>query len=141
MRSTESPQQAEKRQARRFAVMLPVKLDQGNGWTRNVSAAGVLFKLFYDPDPPFLPGSQIRLALVLEHLDAAVEVECVGEVVRVERAAGHVGVAVRIDSHRFDARKTGEVPEREPLPAGTPSEREPAARQRNEGRSDNCENG
>src|SRR6266545_1930254 len=57
MRPTASPQQAEKRQARRFAVMLPVKLDQGNGWTRNVSASGVFFKLFYDAAPPFLPGS------------------------------------------------------------------------------------
>ena len=127
MRPTASPQQAEKRQARRFAVMLPVKLDQGNGWTRNVSASGVFFKLFYDPAPPFLPGSRIRLAIVLEQLDAAMEVECVGEVVRVERAAGHVGVAVHIHSYRFDARETAEAREREPIPADAPSERDPGA--------------
>ncbi len=127
MRPTASPQQAEQRQARRFAVMLPVKVDQGNGWTRNVSASGVLFKVFYEPAPPLLPGSQIRLALVLEHLDAAMDVECVGEVVRVERAAGHVRVAVHIHSYRFDARETAEARERAPIPADAPSEQDPRA--------------
>ncbi|SRR6266545_1258125 len=123
MRHTASSPQAEKRQARRFAVMLPVKLDQGNGWTRNVSASGVLFKLFYDPAPPFLPGSQIRLAIVLEHVDAAME--CVAEVVRVERAAGYVGVAAHIHSYRFDARETADAPNRERIPESTQSEPSP----------------
>jgi len=49
----------------------------------------------------------------------------VPEVVRVERAAGHVRVAVHIHSYRFDARETPEAPNQERIPESTQSQRSP----------------
>ena len=92
------PGSADRRQARRYRIALPVALEHGTGVTRDVSACGV----FFETDLSFSPGVTISLSLVLEHADADGPLcfQCQGEVVRVEQRAGKVGVAVRLTSYR-----------------------------------------
>jgi len=84
-------------------MVLPVTLEIGIGWTRDVSASGLYLKL---SDKPCRPpeASTIKLDLVLEHVnpDRPVKVACEGEIVRIENAPTHVGLALRISSYDFD---------------------------------------
>lgn len=102
----------ERRYSTRFHVALPVTLDGASGWTRDVSAAGA-FLTFHDrPAQPLDTGAQIRLGLVLEHADplGSLDVHCEGTVVRVERTADAVGVAVRFDAYQFDPARLAASP-------------------------------
>jgi hypothetical protein len=94
----------ERRHSTRFHVVLPVTLDGTTGSTRDVSAAGVFLTFLDRPAQPLDTGAQIRLGLVLEHADprGLLDVHCEGTVVRVERTADTVSVAVRFDSYQFD---------------------------------------
>jgi hypothetical protein len=95
----------ERRQFPRFRIVLPVNLDDGVGWTRDVSATGAYLDLFDRPHRMPRPGSHIAMELVLEHVnpESPFTVACEGEVLRVEQATAHVGVALRISSYQFDA--------------------------------------
>jgi hypothetical protein len=99
----------ERREFPRFCVVLPVNLDDGVGWTRDVSATGAYLNLFDRPHRMPRPGSRIEMELVLEHVNPAspVKVTCEGNISRVELGAGHVGVAIRITSYQFDDGGTG----------------------------------
>ena len=90
----------DRRQARRYRVAVSVELEQGAGTTRDISAFGV----FFETDLSCLPGATLSFSLVLEHVDPGgpVRLHCQGEVVRVERREGKVGVAVCFTSYRFD---------------------------------------
>ena len=94
----------ERRLSPRFRVTVPVTFGSTTGWTRDLSSAGVFFtfdeRLARPPDV----GAQIQLGLVLENADprGAVAVRCAGCVVRLDRTADAVGVAVRFDSYEFD---------------------------------------
>ena len=65
MRSQKPQPQSERREAPRFSVVLPVKLEQGEGWTRDVSTGGV----FFTTQGALSSGERIRFTLVLEHVD------------------------------------------------------------------------
>jgi hypothetical protein len=97
----------DRRQTPRFRVVLPVTLEDGTAWTRDVSASGVYLKLFARPQHLPLEGSRIKLDLVLEHVnrDGPVKVVCQGEILRVEHAPAYVGMAVRINPCDVDARQ------------------------------------
>ncbi len=97
------PDFPQKRETQRVSVALPVELDAGRGTTRDVSVSGV----FFETGHSFLLGSPISFSLVLEHVDpiGPVRLHCQGSVVRVERRSGTVGVAVAINSHRFEPTK------------------------------------
>jgi len=86
----------DRRRAPRMAVGLPVELEHGKGWTRDVSASGV----YFETDAPPAVGTQVRFALLLPY-GTAVRVECAGEVVRVERHEDRVGVAATIAASRL----------------------------------------
>jgi PilZ domain len=95
----------ERRQFPRFRIVLPVNLDDGVGWTRDVSATGAYLDLFDWPNRMPRPGSHIAMELVLEYVnpEGPCTVACEGEVLRVEQATAHVGVALRISSYQLDA--------------------------------------
>jgi hypothetical protein len=99
----------ERREFPRFCVVLRVNLDDGVGWTRDVSATGVYLDLFDRPHRMPRPGSRVEMELVLEHVnpEGPFKVACKGNISRVELNAGHVSVAIRITSYQFDAGGTG----------------------------------
>ena len=97
----------EKRNTRRFALRLPVAVNQGNNGseaatTRDVSARGVCFYL----DSSVVAGSPIEFTLTLPPeitLTESIRVRCKGKVVRVEDGTSEqkVAVAAVIDEYEF----------------------------------------
>ena len=100
-------QQAEKRATRRFALRLPVSVNQNgstamSAQTRDVSARGICFYL----EAPLASGSEIEFTLTLPPeitLTESIRVRCKGKVVRVEpgMADTKVPVAAVIDEYEF----------------------------------------
>jgi hypothetical protein len=90
---------AERRDAPRHDVVLPVSLDQGSGVTRNVSVSGIAFETTH----PLTPGRATRISLPLQHPGdhAIIWLHCEGRVIRAEPAPGGLRVAARLTSHRF----------------------------------------
>ena len=98
----------ERRAARRFTMMLPVRLRypdgagviEKDGETRDVSYRGLFFFTRAEP----IPGSSIEFVLTLPQqitLAGDVRIRCYGRVLRVESHEGRSGVAARIDRHEF----------------------------------------
>ncbi len=98
----------ERRAARRFTMMLPVRLRfpdgesviEKNGETRDVSYRGLYFMTEAAPET----GSAIEFVLTLPQqitLAGDVHIRCYGRVLRVETQSGRRGVAAQIDRHEF----------------------------------------
>jgi len=81
-----------KRLGKRISATRPVILDRGAGVTRDVSASGV----FIETDEDYAPGSEISFAILLDTPAGKMMLVCQGQIVRVERRDGKVGVAVKI---------------------------------------------
>jgi PilZ domain len=101
-------QQAEKRATRRFALRLPVAVNNGStgsamaAQTRDVSARGICFYV----EAPLAVGSEIDFTLTLPPeitLTESIRVRCKGKVLRVdsELADAKVPVAAVIDEYEF----------------------------------------
>lgn len=89
----------EKRREGRLPATRPVRLDRGIGVTRNISASGV----FFETNVEYAEGSEIGFAIALDGLQGEkLMLESCGEVVRVERRAGKVGIAARIVSSKLE---------------------------------------
>jgi hypothetical protein len=99
---------AERRAARRFSMMLPVRLRfpdgasivEKDGQTRDVSYRG----LYFLTDAKPTAGSSIEFVLTLPQqitLAGDVHIRCYGRVLRVEPHDVRSGVAARIDRHEF----------------------------------------
>jgi hypothetical protein len=84
--------EAEKRRDVRIRAALPLRADGAAGITRDVSESGI----FFETDACHSPGSRISLFIDVSTPGGRITLECSGEIVRVERRAGRVGVAVRI---------------------------------------------
>ena len=103
MACTPSPRECsdriERRQAPRFPLALAVRLEHGEGRTRDVSASG----LFVATQGSFSLGASITFVLELEHADPTgpLHVTCEGRIVRVEPGPDAIGVAVSISAHDF----------------------------------------
>jgi hypothetical protein len=103
----EAKEDKEKRNTRRFALRLPVAVNQAHNGseaatTRDVSARGVCFYL----DSSVVAGSPIEFTLTLPPeitLTESIRVRCKGKVVRVEDGASEqkVAVAAVIDEYEF----------------------------------------
>ncbi len=94
---TES-ESAERREALRLPMRLPVELERGNGWTCDISASGV----FFETDESLTPGTPIEFSMLLEYAyPTPLRLECEGQIVRVERCGGKVGVAAVMNSYRL----------------------------------------
>lgn len=98
----------ERRTARRFSMMLPVRLRypdgagfiENDGETRDVSYRGLYF--FTQAEPA--AGSAIEFVLTLPQqitLAGDVQIRCYGHVLRVDSQQGRRGVAARIERHEF----------------------------------------
>ena len=87
----------DRRQARRYHVVVPVELDTGTGVTRDVSEVGVLF----ETTTVMHLGEVIEFALLLGQFDPAgsYRVRCSGEVVRVGERDNVYAVAVQLHSY------------------------------------------
>ena len=86
------PQRSEKRRERRVASALPVSFVNAKGVTRDVSASGIYFVT----EAEYSPGNNIELTMELEGPAGKMQLKCEGEIVRIERHEGRLGVAIRI---------------------------------------------
>lgn len=78
----------------------PVRLDRGTGVTRNISASGVFFETSVD----YAVGSKISFAIEIEGpRGGKLMLRCQGEIVRVERRDGKVGVATKIVPSKLES--------------------------------------
>jgi hypothetical protein len=88
-----------RRASRRFPLRIGVALDDQAGTTRDVSATG----LYFETEEIFLSSKTLDFELLLPRPSGALlRLRCQGEVVRVEPAEDHVGVAVRFTHRPFD---------------------------------------
>jgi hypothetical protein len=92
--------QANRRQAKRYRIALPVELSAGSGITCDVSESGMLF----ETEQSMAAGENIVFSLVLGQYDrnGAFRLQCRGNIVRVERRSRRSAVAVRITSYGKD---------------------------------------
>lgn len=98
MRGESTSDPTDRREAARLQMRLPVKFEDGDGWTRDVSASGV----YFETDASLTPGAPIKFSLLLEHVyPTPLHLACKGEIVRVERREGTVGVAAAITAYRL----------------------------------------
>ena len=94
------PKATDRRQARRYRIVIPVELEHRKGFTRDISASGI----FFETELTHPLGATLSFSLVLEHADpgSPVHLQCQGEVVRVEQCGDKVGIAVHFTSYQFD---------------------------------------
>lgn len=92
-----SKESTERRRANRRPVRLPVEVGPDRGWTRDISPSGVYFETARarpgdaDPVHGLLEGPSPR----------PLRLECQGRIIRTERRAGMMGVAVAIIASRW----------------------------------------
>jgi len=82
----------ENRREERFQAALRVDLGDATGVTRDVSASGI----FFETDAALADDSPISFAIDIDTPGGRMVLSCQGEIVRVERKAGRMGVAVKI---------------------------------------------
>ncbi len=90
--------------APRYPYDAAVRHPAGEGRCRNISNSG----MYFEAAAPFPVGAVIDVSLVLNHVQTIPPVELVaaGRVVRVERLADAIGVAVHFDALRFETADT-----------------------------------
>jgi hypothetical protein len=96
---------AERREARRFTMTLPLQVLSGKQSevrteTRDVSYRG----LYFFSEKPFRAGSPIEFVITLPEdvTGGDVKIRCQGEIVRIDPGAnGRVGVAAKIAHYEF----------------------------------------
>ncbi len=82
-----------KRIEERVSIAHPVRLKRKTGVTRNVSASGV----FFETNADYAAGSKISFSIEIDGLrEEKMMFKCKGQIMRVERRKGRVGVAVKI---------------------------------------------
>ncbi len=88
-----------KRQAERVPLALAVNSGVRIGETRDMSGTG----MYFETTENFAPGSQLDFWVDLEHgyPYGPLRLICSGQIVRVERRGKKLGIAVSIESHRF----------------------------------------
>lgn len=94
--STSAPLKSQ-RGADRFESTLPVEFAHAYGWTRNISATGVYFETDLVPEP----GSRVHFAVELVSQGEKRKLFCDGEVVRVDRNNGVLGIAAKLTGSFF----------------------------------------
>ena len=90
---------ADRRQAQRFHLAVPVELSMGTGTTRDLSVCGI----FIETTQAFTLGEEVQLTLVLACFRPAqpVRLHCRGRVVRIEPSHISGGIAVAITAYQF----------------------------------------
>jgi PilZ domain len=86
------------RQEERFDTTLAVRLEEGGGIARNVSASGIYFVT----DVALEAGATVSFALDFQNFPGGpIQVNCVARIVRVEAQGAKNGVAAAIQSFEF----------------------------------------
>jgi hypothetical protein len=94
----------EARRCARVAADVRVLLADGcEGVTRDVSASGIYFVT----DADLAEGGPIRFSVEFGSEAGKMYLECCGEVVRIERGGGKLGVAARITESRLQRKSIG----------------------------------
>lgn len=100
MNNQHTPESSERRVGERLQIDLPMELGNGhgNGRTRDVSASGV----YFETEASLTAGAPIRFSFVLDHVfPTPLRLECEGQIIRVERREGKLGVAAAMNSYRL----------------------------------------
>ena len=88
-----------RRAQQRVSAVLPVKVDgQAAGVTRDISPSGI----FFETDQEMTSGSAIHFSLEFDNPSGKLLLECSGEIVRIERAGGKIGIAAKIVESRLE---------------------------------------
>ena len=88
-----------RRAQQRVTAVLPVKMDgRQTGVTRDISPSGIFFET--DAEMPF--GSAIEFSLEFDNPSGTLLLMCSGEIVRVERVGGKIGIAAKITESRLE---------------------------------------
>ena len=95
-----------RRAADRVASELPVEIGGAKGLTKNLSATGVYLQTTVDQ----VPGSRVHFVVEVLVNGEALKMVCTGEVTRVERNVGTVGIAVKLASSFFTDTDQAEDP-------------------------------
>jgi hypothetical protein len=102
-----------KRRDERVKAALPVRVAGGQpGLTRDVSASGV----FFETDEEMSSGNAIEFTVEFDGPAGPMVMRCSGEIVRVERSGGKVGVAAKILESKLELK--GEMTAKEEGAAG-----------------------
>ena len=83
-----------RKRAERFQTKLPLSIGDKQGTIHNISATGAYFEI----DANHKPGSEVSFVVDLETPGGKIQVQCQGEIVRVQERDGKFGVAVKIVS-------------------------------------------
>ena len=88
-----------RRAQQRVSAVLPVKVEgKPAGITRDISPSGI----FFETDAEMAQGSAIHFSLEFDNPSGKLLLECTGEIVRIERTGGKVGVAAKILESRLE---------------------------------------
>lgn len=88
-----------RRAQQRVSAALPVKVEgRATGITRDISPSGI----YFETDVEMTSGSAIHFSLEFDNPSGKLLLECSGEIVRVERAGGKVGIAAKIVESRLE---------------------------------------
>ena len=92
-----SQQPAERRSAERYAIAMPITMnDESPGGTHDLSATGLLF------DAPVAPRDGEQVRLTWSWGEPVHRIECEGQVVRSHRHAEGYNIAVRLRQPLYD---------------------------------------
>ena len=88
-----------RRTEQRVSAVMPLNLDSGAiGVTRDISPSGI----FFETDTEMTSGSSIHFSLEFDNPTGKLILTCSGQIVRVERAGGKLGVAAKIVESRLE---------------------------------------
>ena len=84
----------ENRREERFALEVPVNLEAGSGLSRDISGSGIYFVT----DQPLSPGETVKFSVKLDYIRPGkpIQLDCRGQVLRVEATGEKIGVAASI---------------------------------------------
>jgi len=90
---------AHRRRDERIATAFPVSVNGSAGKTRDISASGIFFEV--DEDTKL--GSKIHFSVQLDTPGGLLNMVCEGEVIRLEKRDGKLGVAAKIISQEMES--------------------------------------
>jgi len=97
-----------RRAQQRVSAVLPVNVEgRVAGVTRDISPSGI----FFETDMEMANGGSIHFALEFDNPSGKLLLRCSGEIVRVERSGGKVGVAAKIIESRMERLEGNEAKE------------------------------
>lgn len=92
------------RQFERTEATVKLQLEGGvKGETRNLSPGG----LFFVTDEEMEPGQTLHFTLEFDDPAGKLHLDCIGEIVRVERTDGKIGIGAKIIESRLERRTVG----------------------------------